>query len=200
MDVEKQIRMAIGILKKGGVIAFPTDTVYGLGASSNLEQAVERIYQIKRRPRRSPLPLLLADITQLTLVAYPVTPLAQCLAGRFLPGGLTLVLHKSSTILDVITAGGDTVAIRIPAHPLPIALVRGLGAPIIGTSANLSGKPSAVTAEGVCHQIGKDVDFIIKGDRCPGAESTVVDATAEYPRILREGAISAEEIRRCASL
>ena len=145
--------MGIPILKRGGLVAFPTDTVYGLGAGANLTQAVERIYQVKGRPPDMALPLLLADISQINEVAEIVPPVAWLLARKFLPGALTIVLYKSSSVLDIISAGGKTVAIRIPAHPVPVALARGLGTPIVGTSANLSGQPSPVTAEDVRSQL-----------------------------------------------
>ena len=195
-SVQKQLEQGISILKKGGVVAFPTDTVYGLGAIIN-PRAVERIYRVKERPRSMPLPLLLADKSQIGEVADPVTPTAWLLAERFLPGALTIVLFKSRAVPDFITAGDKTVALRIPAHPIPVALIRGVGAPVVGTSANLSGQPSALTAEEVYVQLGGKVDLIIDGGRCPGGrESTIVDLTGETPLILREGAISIEELRQ----
>jgi len=196
--IQQQVEDGIFILKRGGIVAFPTDTVYGLGASISIRQAVERVYQIKRRPRGTPLPILLADKSQIGEVAEPVPPIAWLLAGKFLPGALTMVLYKKSkSIPDIVTGGGKTVAVRIPAHPIPVALVRGLGAPIIGTSANLSGKPSALTAAEVYAQLGDEVDLIINGGRCPGGkESTIVDLTWEPPIILREGAISREELKQ----
>ncbi len=194
-SIQKQLEQGISILKQGGVVAFPTDTVYGLGAAVNLPQAVARVYQVKERPKNMPLPLLLADKSQIEEVAEPVPPIAWLLAAKFLPGGLTIVLFKSKSVPDTVTGGGKTVAIRIPAHPIPLALARGVGTPIVGTSANLSGKPSALTAEEVYTQLDGKVDLIIDGGRCPGGrESTIVDLTGETPLILREGAISKEEL------
>jgi L-threonylcarbamoyladenylate synthase len=202
LKIEKQIERGVSILRQGGLVAYPTDTVYGLGACVSLPQAVERIYAVKERPRNMPLPLLLADVSQITEVAESVPPTAWLLIDRFLPGALTLVLHKSSSVLDIITGGGTTVAVRIPAHPVPIALVEGLGTPIVGTSANLSGRPSSLTAEEVYSQLGDKVDLIIDGGRCPGGkESTVVDVTDKIPVVLREGAISKEELKQvCGSI
>ena len=195
--IRRQVEEGISILKRGGVIAFPTDTVYGLGVWSTFQEAVEKIYQVKRRPRNLPLPLLLADVSQIGEVACTVSPVALLLASRFLPGALTMVLHKSERVPDFISAGGTTVAVRVPAHPVPIALTKGLGAPIVGTSANRSGKRSSLTAEEVYSQFGNDVDLIIDGGRCPGGkESTIVEVTGEVPVVLREGAISMEELRR----
>jgi len=201
-DIQEQVERGVSILKQGGVVAFPTDTVYGLGAWANLYQAVERVYQIKERPRNMALPLLLAHTSQISEVAEPVPPLAWLLARSFLPGALTIVLHKSNSVPDIITGGGSTVAVRIPAHPIPVALAEGLGAPIVGTSANLSGKPSLLTADEVYAQLGDKIDLVIDGGRCPGGrESTIVDVTGETPVVLREGAISTEELRKvCESI
>jgi len=195
--IQKQVERGISILKQGGLVAFPTDTVYGLGACVNIEQAVERLYQVKKRPRNMALPLLLAHTSQISEVAEPVPEIAWLLARHFLPGALTLVLPKSNSVPDIITAGGMTVAVRIPAHPVPVALAEGLGAPVVGTSANLSGRPSPLTAGEVYSQFGDKVDLVIDGGRCPGGrESTIVDVIGEIPVILREGAISREEIEQ----
>jgi len=197
LNIQEQIKSGVSILKRGGIVAYPTDTVYGLGACASLPRAIEKVYAVKERPRNIPLPLLLADTSQITEIADSVLPIAWSLIHAFLPGALTLVLPKSSSIPNIISAGGTTIAIRIPAHPVPIALIKGLGTPIVGTSANLSGKPSPLTAEEVYSQLGNKVDFIIDGGRCPGGkESTVVDVTSEKPVILREGAIAGEEIER----
>lgn len=196
-DIQQQIKQGISILKGGGVVAFPTDTVYGLGACVGDRQAVERVYELKKRPLTVALPLLLADTTQISEVAANVSQIAWLLIRRFLPGALTLVLPKSDTLPDIITAGSRTVAVRIPAHPVPIALSEGIGAPIVGTSANLSGKPSALTAGEVYSQFGDRIDLVVDGGRCPGGkESTIVDLTGEKPVILREGAITREELEQ----
>ena len=196
-DIQEQVERGISILKQGGIIAFPTDTVYGLGAGANNQQAVARVYRIKERPRNIALPLLLVNISQIGEVAEPVPPIAWLLAHNFLPGALTIVLPKSNLVPDIITAGGITVAVRVPAHPIPIALAQGLGVPIVGTSANVSGKPSALTADEVYSQFGSKIDLVIDGGRCPGGrESTIIDVTGEEPVILREGAISRKELRQ----
>jgi len=194
-DLEEQVKKGVGILRRGGVVAFPTDTVYGLGADVFNPGAVERIYLVKKRPRHLPLPLLIGDMKQLAVVAEPLSEVALFLAQRFWPGGLTLVLPKASGLPAYL--GGAGVAVRLPAHPVCRALIRGLGSPITGTSANVSGKPSALTAGEVREQLGNGVDLIIDGGRCPGGvESTVVDLSGEKPAILRRGIISEEEIDR----
>ena len=195
--IRKQVEEGVDILRQGGLVAFPTDTVYGLGASSNLRQAVERIYEVKQRPRNMPLPLLLAGTSHIGEFAYPVPEIAWLLARNFLPGALTLVLPRSKLVPDFITAGGTTVAVRVPAHPVPVALVMGLGNPVVGTSANLSGKPSSLTAGEVRSQFGNKIDLVIDGGRCPGGkESTIVDVTGGVPVVTREGAIPWAELKR----
>jgi L-threonylcarbamoyladenylate synthase len=198
--VAEQIEKGISILKQGGIIAYPTDTVYGLGACAYIPAAVERIYTVKERPLNMPLPLLLADEAQITEIAADIPPAARLLIDKFLPGALTLVLHKSPNIPEIVGVG-STVAVRIPAHPVPVVLIKGLGTPLIGTSANLSGKPGVLTAEEVKLQLGDRVDLIIDGGKCPGGiESTVVDVTGKKPVLLREGAIPAEEIERVCDI
>jgi L-threonylcarbamoyladenylate synthase len=195
-SVREQVEKGIAILKKGGVIAFPTDTVYGLGASIAIDSAVERVYRIKGRPRHMALPLLLGDLSQLEKVAISIPASARLLAENFWPGPLTLVLFKSDAVSDIVSGGGKTVAVRIAAHPTPTALARGLGTAITGTSANLSGQPSALTAEEARAQLGNRVDLIIDGE-CPGGkESTIVDFTGGKPVILRPGALSREALRQ----
>ena len=202
LKIQQQVEKGLSILKQGGIVAYPTDTVYGLGACAGLPGAIERVYKVKERPLNMPLPLLLADVSQITEVAEPVPPIAWVLIHSFLPGALTLVLSKSASVPDIVSGGGTTIAIRIPAHLVPVALVEGLGAPIVGTSANLSGRPSPLTAEEVYSQLGDKIDLVIDGGRCPGGkESTIIDVTGVKPVILREGAISREELERvCGSI
>lgn len=188
--IKRQVEQGIAVLKKGGLVAYPTDTVYGLGASAWLDRAVEKIFEVKQRSRNLALPLLLANASQIEEVASPVPEIAWRLIKAFMPGGLTIVLSKTSRVSDLITAGQNKVAIRIPNHPVPIALIKGLGAPLVGTSANISGLPSLLTAAEVKTQLGDKIDLVIDG-ACPGGkESTIVDVTAETPVILREGTIS----------
>lgn len=142
-----------------------------------------------------PLPLLLADKSQIADFVGRVSPSARLLIDNFLPGALTIVLPRASTAPATAVAGGKTVAVRIPAHPVPLALIEGVGTPIVGTSANLSGKPSATTAGEVRAQLGGKIDFVIDGGRCPGGrESTVVDLTGAVPVIRRRGVVSKSEL------
>jgi len=192
--LQREVEKGVKILQKGGVIAFPTDTVYGLGADAFNSTAVERIYEIKNRPKHRQLPLLIAATEQLTALADPIPEIAWFLARRFWPGGLTLVLPKTDSV-PAYLAPGPTIAVRVPDHPVCLALIQRLGNPIIGTSANISGQPAALTAEEVGQQLERKIDFIINGGKCPGGkESTVVDVTHEPPIILRQGIISSNEI------
>jgi L-threonylcarbamoyladenylate synthase len=191
---QREIKKGVKILQKGGVIAFPTDTVYGLGANAFNPTAVEMIYEIKNRPRYQQFPLLIADVKQLTALAEPIPEIAWFLARRFWPGGLTLVLSKKDSV-PAYLASRPTIAVRIPNHPVCLALIQHLGNPLIGTSANISGQPAALTAEEVRQQLGEKIDLIINGGKCPGGkESTIVDITHEPPVILRQGIIPSHEI------
>jgi len=192
--LQGQVKEAVQILKNGGVIVFPTDTVYGLGADAFNSKAVERIYEIKKRPRHLPLPLLLSDVSQVTMIAKSVPEIGWSLASHFWPGGLTLVLPKAAS-LPTYLAKGPTVAVRVPNHPICLALSKRLGRPIIGTSANISGQPSSLTADKVKQQLGDKVDLIIDGGKCSGgSESTIVDVTGGVPVVLRQGIVAQHEI------
>jgi len=195
-DITKQIQRAVTILQQGGLVAYPTDTVYGLGACMTDIAAVDRIFQVKGRPKGMALPVLLANRTQIEEIVTSVSPAARLLADAFFPGALTIILPKSDAIPDIITGGGKTIAFRIPNHPVPIALIKQLGKPIVGTSANMSGLNSALTAAEVMKQIGDKIDMVIDGGQCPGGtESTVIDLSGDKPVIRRQGAISIEKLR-----
>jgi L-threonylcarbamoyladenylate synthase len=198
-SLQQQVEKGITILKKGGIIAFPTDTVYGLGCDPFCLSAVERVYRVKGRPSHLSFPLLLSDMSQVTVVAKPLSGIAFSLARRFWPGALTLVLAKSDSLPPYLSSAG-TVAVRIPSHPVCLALIQGIGGPLVGTSANVSGRPSAVTADEVRQQLEDQIDLIIDGGERPrGQESTIVDVTGRVPRILRQGIIPRGEIERLLS-
>ncbi len=186
---------AAAVLRGGGLVIYPTDTVYGLGALATHDKAVRRLFRVKDRAPDRPLPLLLADAADVAAVAAPVPPLARRLMQRFWPGGLTLVSRKSPHFHSLALAGGATVGVRVPDHPLLRAIIRRAGGPITGTSANLSGLPSPRTLAEALAQIGEAVDLAIDGGPCPGGvESTVIDITIEPPCILREGALDRAEV------
>jgi L-threonylcarbamoyladenylate synthase len=193
--LQREIQKGVDILREGGVVAFPTDTVYGLGGDAFNSAAVERVYAIKKRPWNRPLPLLIADMSHLKdLAADPIPEIAWFLARRFWPGPLTMVLPRKDSVPE--SAGtGDTIAVRVPNHLVCLALIEGLANPLVGTSANISGRPPALTAREVRQQLKGTVDLIIDAGTCPGGkESTVVDVGRHRPVILRQGVISSFEI------
>lgn len=195
-SLAEQVQAAVALLKNGGVVAYPTDTLYGLGADFSSQKAVQRVLDIKGRASEMGLPLLLADADDLALVAAAIPDAVLVLARLFWPGALTLVVPRSSVVLDLVTGGRDTVAVRVPDHPVPLALARGLGRPITGTSANLAGQPPALTAEDVRSVLGESVDMIIDGGPALlGTQSTIVDATGPLLKLVRPGAISLSDIR-----
>lgn len=193
--LSEDIERAVAILKGGGVVAFPTETVYGLGASALDPVAVARIFEIKGRPRFDPLIVHVAAQEQVQDLVTELPKPAQALMRCFWPGPLTLVLPKSELVPDIVTAGLPTVAIRMPDHPVALALIRKLGVPIAAPSANLFGRVSPTTAEHVRQQLGTRVDLILDGGRCPiGVESTIVSVLDDTVTLLRPGGTPLEEI------
>lgn len=189
------LRRAVALLRQGALVAFPTDTVYGVAALVWDVTAVGRLYTVKQRPADKAIPVLLADLADLAQVSRGLPSAAWRLAERFWPGPLTLVVPRAERIPDVVTAGGDSVAVRIPDHALARDLIRRSGAPLATTSANLAGAADCVTADQVAAQLGDRVALILDGGRCPGGvPSTVVDLTGAEPVVLREGPISAAHI------
>ena len=183
-------------IRGGGLVAFPTETVYGLGSSAFNPNAVARIFEVKRRPRFDPIIVHVADFKEVERICVKVDRRARMLIGRFWPGPLTLVLPKSRIVPDIVTAGLETVAVRMPSHPVALELIKEAGVPIAAPSANLFGHLSPTTAEHVKEQIGEEIDLIIDGGKCPiGVESTVLDLTGE-PAILRPGGLPIEEIEK----
>ncbi len=189
------IKEAAAIIREGGLVAFPTETVYGLGADALNSLAVAQIFEVKNRPRFDPLIVHIADSSSIRKICSVLDRRAIKLIERFWPGPLTLVLPKTQVISDIVTAGLPTVAIRMPLHPVALELIREAGIPIAAPSANPFGYLSPTTAEHVREQIGKRVDLILDGGRCPvGVESTIMVLTGQEPVILRLGGLTIEEI------
>ena len=181
-------RRALEILEAGGLVAFPTETVYGLGADGLCTAAVARIYAAKGRPSTNPLILHVSGLAMARAVVRRFPAQALALAEAFWPGPLTLVLPKGACVPDAVTAGGDTVALRIPAHPAALALIRTFGRPLAAPSANRSEHVSPTTAAHVAEDLGEAVDLILDGGPCErGLESTVLDLSGTEPRVLRPG-------------
>ena len=187
------LALALGILKNGGVIAFATDTVYGLGALVNDEKAVALLYEVKERPIEKSIPILIGDFVQVARVANSVPPMAEKLAQQFWPGALTMVLPRHPSIPDAVTTL-PTVGVRIPALNAARALLR-LTGPMAVTSANISGQNSPSTAAEVEQQLDGRIPLILDGGTTPGGvPSTLVDCTQSQPIILREGPVSLQAI------
>ena len=198
MDYQTEIARAAGIIASGGVVAIPTDTLYGLAADAFNPHAVERVYVAKGRPADMPLPVLVSGWEQATQVAaIPAGTLfvVQKLAGAYWPGSLTMVLPAAPALPQRLTAGRDTIAVRMPDHPAPLALAEALGRPITGTSANRSGEPDITDADELRTIIGPRVDGIIASGPAPeGTASTIISVSPEGTALLREGALPYREI------
>ena len=188
--LSRSLQRAIDILRNGGVIGIPTDTVYGIAANALDENAVDRIFDVKGREDTSPIPVLIGSVDDLHEYGRDVTDEAVALAEAFWPGQVTIVVRKSDIIPSVVSGGLDTVGLRIADHPVPRQLVSALGAPITATSANISGADSLSSAISVLEQLGSSLDMVFDGGRLlPSKPSTVVDTTARPARVLREGAV-----------
>ena len=189
------IKRAAEIIKRGGLVAFPTETVYGLGADAFQPIAVARVFEVKRRPFFDPLIVHVADSEDLEKLVIEIPPHARKLMEQFWPGPLTVVLLKKEEVPDIVTAGLPTVAVRMPRHPMAIKLVELAGSPIVGPSANPFGYLSPTTAEHVQEQLSRQVDLILDGGPCEvGVESTIISFSEKEPRLLRPGGIPFEEI------
>jgi L-threonylcarbamoyladenylate synthase len=187
------LRSALDILRQGGLVAFPTDTVYGVGAMAFDTAAVERIYAAKGRDATKALPILLADQDGLSEVADEITPDARRLAETFWPGPLTIVVRKRDIVPEAVSWGA-TIGVRVPAHPVTLKLLNASG-PLAATSANLSGAPDSMSADEVVAALGDRIDLILDGGRAPGGRpSTVVDCTVSPPSLAREGPVSMDLI------
>jgi L-threonylcarbamoyladenylate synthase len=190
---------AAALLRAGELVAFPTETVYGLGARAFDPAAARRVYRAKGRPSDNPLIVHIADPEDLSRVVRKVTPLARRLIAAFWPGPLTVVLEKSRRVPGAVTGGRATVAVRCPAHPAARALLRALGEPIAAPSANRSGRPSPTTAAHVRRDMRGRISLILDGGPCRrGLESAIVDARGRRPVLLRPGTIAPERIARAA--
>lgn len=183
------------ILKNGGLAAFPTETVYGLGANALLEDSVKKIYAAKGRPSDNPLIVHIAEISEIDKLAVDISEKARALINAFMPGPFTIILKKNKIVPNTVTANMDTVAIRFPENETAQRVIKAAGVPIAAPSANLSGKPSPTRAEHVIDDMDGRIDAIIKGENCDvGVESTIVDASGDTVVLLRPGGISYEQI------
>jgi L-threonylcarbamoyladenylate synthase len=192
---EDVIARAAAVLRAGGLVAFPTETVYGLGANALDAAAVRRIFEAKGRPEKNPLIVHVADVTgaRAVVAAWPLA--ADPIAERFWPGPLTVVLPRAAAVPDAVTAGGPTVAVRIPAHPVAQALIAAAGVPLAAPSANRSARLSPTRAEHVLRDLEGCIEIVLDGGPTPGGlESTVLNLTTTPPRLLRPGLVTPDEI------
>ncbi len=191
----KEIAHAVAVLKAGALVAFPTETVYGLGADASNAAAVRKVFAVKGRPADHPLIVHVADAVQLANWAREIPPAAHALAKKFWPGPLTLVLKRHDRVPDAITGGQDSVALRVPGHPVAQALLREFGGGIVAPSANRFGRVSATTAAHVREEFGDSVGCVLDGGACDvGIESTIVDCSRATPALLRPGSITPQEL------
>ena len=196
-EIEDKISAAAKILREGGLVGIPTETVYGLGADGTNPAAVRRIFQVKGRPQDNPLILHVTGAQWLPRYCADIPPVAYTLARKFWPGPLTMILKRQPTVPNETTAGLDTVGVRCPNHPVTLAIIREAGMAIAAPSANTSGRPSCTTAQDVLEDVGSRVDMIVDGGPCTvGVESTVLDLTRDPPRLLRPGGLPVEDIER----
>jgi len=194
---DSDIALAGEIIRGGGLVAFPTETVYGLGANALDGAAVLKIFRAKNRPADNPLITHIADFSEIYALAAEVSPTAEMLAERFWPGPLTIVLPKTYVVPVEISAGLSTVSIRIPSHPVALALIRAAKTPIAAPSANSSSRPSPTSAAHVLADMEGKIDAVIDGGACGiGVESTVLSLVGEVPRLLRPGGVTLEELQK----
>ncbi len=183
------------IILRGGLVAVPTETVYGLAANGLDESAVEGIYRVKGRPETKPINLLIPDMKSAEKFCRDISSMAYTLAEKFWPGPLTMIFKKSSTVSDIVTAGGKTVGVRCPDHKKTLSLLRLCGVPLATPSANISGMPSPKTLGDVLAYFDGKIEAAVDGGKCRvGVESTILDMTVSPPRILRQGGLKKADI------
>ncbi len=193
---EKDIQRAADLLRSGGLVGIPTETVYGLGANGLDAEAVRRIFLAKGRPQDNPLILHIPSADWLERYCQHVPPAAYALAERFWPGPLTMILPRKPLVPDAVTAGLDTVGMRCPDHPVTRAIIRAAGVPVAAPSGNSSGRPSPTTAGHMLEDMEGKIDAIVDGGPCAvGVESTIIDLTCMPPRLLRPGGVTLEQLR-----
>ena len=185
------------IIKNGGIVVFPTETVYGIGANALNAEEVKKIYEIKKRPLSKPITLLVNSIDMIERVAKDITPFEYAIIKKFFPGPLTIILQKKDVVPDIVTSGGSTVGIRMPANEIALELINRAGVPLATPSANISDKPSKTNIKDVMSDFPEGVDCFIDGGKSKiGVASTIVQVIDGVPHILRQGTITEEQINK----
>lgn len=196
MERDLQIKKAVDCLKSGGIIAIPTDTVYGVGADPFNEDAVQKLYTIKGRPEDKPIPLVLGKVEDVEKVAQNLSGYFFHLTEKYWPGGLTIIV-QSKNLLSQLTAGGTTVGLRIPDQPVLLEILQEFGGPLAITSANVSGQPAATSPEEFGKELSSKIDYIVDDGKTPGPiPSTVYDISVSPPQVRREGVIPSETLAK----
>ena len=191
----QKLRYSAEIIKNGGIVVFPTETVYGIGTNGLDKEAVERLYKIKERPLNKPISLLVSDYEMIEKVVKDINELEYKIMKKFFPGPLTIILNKKDIVPDILTSGGSTVGIRMPEEEITRKLIEYAGVPIAAPSANISGKPSGIDLQEIIKEFGDKVDYYIDGGKSKiGIGSTIVKVENNTIKILREGSISKKEI------
>jgi L-threonylcarbamoyladenylate synthase len=192
---EVELNKAASIIRSGGVVAFPTESFYGLGVSAWDEKAIQRLFAIKKRQENQPILLLISTSSLLNQYVNHIPDIATQIMETFWPGGLTLIFEANPDIPHMLTSGTGKIGLRLSSHPLATALARAVGTPITGTSANISGQAACSSAEEVRHSLGSRIDFVLDGGETEGGKgSTVLDITVDPPVILREGMVTREQL------
>ena len=194
---ESKLKEVAKCIRDGGIVVFPTETVYGIGVNGLNEKAIENLYNVKQRPKGKPINLLVNGIKMIEDVANGISEIERKIIETFCPGPITIILNKKSIVPNSVTAGGNTVGVRIPANQIAISLINYANCPIATPSANISGKPSGTNIQMIMNDFKDNVDFYIDGGESRlGKPSTIVQIIDEIPHILRQGSITKEEIEK----
>lgn len=197
-DLQSAVTKAADVIKSGGVVAFPTESFYGLAVNATEARAIQRLFDVKKRSGAQPILILIPDVEQLDRYVTHIPEIARMLMNKFWPGGLTLIFEAKPNLPAGLTAGTGKVGVRLSSHPVATALAQAVGSPITATSANISGQPACSSAKEVFQSLGGKVDLILDGGETAGGKgSTVLDVTMDPPVVVREGMVSGKQIRKC---
>jgi L-threonylcarbamoyladenylate synthase len=196
-NLEEAIKLTVKLIDKGEIIAFPTDTLYGLGCDAFNVQAIKKLYQIKKRDFSKPINVLIGSEEQLPFITDIISPIIEDIIKEFWPGDLTLILNKRREVPDVLTAGLNTIGVRMPDNSVTLRMIREIGKPLATTSANISGKPSITNAQQIIENFNTRIPLILDGgDSKIGQESTIISLVTSPPKIVRQGSLPLKKLRK----